>query len=174
MDTSQVSSTFTTSQVGAANHAGTHPLSPLTASEIVKGRDLIHGLYPSATNFQFKGITLQEPEKAQLVPYLEAEHSGRRLPLIDRKAFICYYIRNTVSGDFGFCASSTYEQVLKLECTGQSSRSRSQLEPWKSGEQRQARCQRSRPCRRRRSPPGRKDCSCGRKSPNRNWPTRAS
>lgn len=95
METSQVSSTFTTSQVGAVKRTASHPLSPLTASEIIQARDLIHGLYPSATNFQFKAITLEEPEKAQLVPYLEAEHSGRALPSLDRKAFVCYYIRNT-------------------------------------------------------------------------------
>ena len=97
MDTSQVSSTFTTSQVGAVKRTASHPLSPLTASEIIQARDLIHGLYSSATNFQFKTITLEEPEKAQLVPYLEAEHSGRTPPSLDRKAFVCYYIRNTVS-----------------------------------------------------------------------------
>jgi primary-amine oxidase len=74
-----------------------HPLCPVTASEIKRSAELIKNLYPSKTKFQFKAITLEEPEKAQLVPYLEAEHKGARLPKIDRKVFVSYYLRNTVS-----------------------------------------------------------------------------
>ena len=85
------------SDLGAAKHAALHPLSPLSASEIVRAADFIRRLYPSAAELQFKAVTLEEPEKARLVPYLEAEHGGRKLPAIDRKAFVSYYIRNTVS-----------------------------------------------------------------------------
>ena len=74
-----------------------HPLCPITAAEIEQSADLIRSLYPAKTDFCFKAITLQEPEKAQLVPYLDAEHNGGRLPHIDRKTFVCYYLRNTVS-----------------------------------------------------------------------------
>ena len=80
-----------------AKQLPTHPLSPLTASEITRSAKLIKDLYPSNADFQFKVITLQEPEKAQLVPYLDAEHYGKKLPVLDRKAQVCYYIRNTVS-----------------------------------------------------------------------------
>lgn len=93
MSTEQVS----VSEVGVANHVAIHPLSPLTASEISRASDLIRHLYPSATRLHFKAVTLEEPEKARLVPYLDAEHAGKRLPAIDRKAFVSYYIRNTVS-----------------------------------------------------------------------------
>ena len=58
---------------------------------------MIKGLYPSTANLQFKAITLEEPEKARLIPYLDAEHYGNKLPVLDRKALVCYYIRNTVS-----------------------------------------------------------------------------
>lgn len=75
-----------------------HPLCPITAAEIEQSAHLIKSLYPAKTDFSFKAITLEEPEKAQLVPYLDAEHSGGRLPHIDRKVFVCYYLRNTVSG----------------------------------------------------------------------------
>lgn len=94
MSTEQVSSS-----PAAAVHKelASHPLSPLTASEITTSAELIRGLYPAQTKFQFKAITLEEPEKAQLVPYLEAEHNGKSVPRITRKAFVCYYIRNTVS-----------------------------------------------------------------------------
>lgn len=78
-------------------HIAAHPLCPITASEIKRAADLMRNLYPSKTDLHFKAITLEEPEKAQLVPYLEAEHSGGRLPRIDRKAYVSYYIRNTVS-----------------------------------------------------------------------------
>ena len=93
MTTEQVSWATT---VGVEKHAAAHPLSPLTASEITRSADLIRGLYPSKTDLLFKAITLEEPGKAQLVPYLEAENQGRRTGNLDRKAFACYYIRNTV------------------------------------------------------------------------------
>ena len=73
-----------------------HPLCPITASEIKRSAELIKGCWPAKTNLHFKTISLEEPAKAELVPYLEAEHRGSRLPKIDRKAFVSYYIRNTV------------------------------------------------------------------------------
>ena len=75
-----------------------HPLCPITAAEITRSADLIRTVYPAKTDFRFKTITLEEPEKAQLMPYLEAEHNRGRLPHIERKTLVCYYIRNTVSG----------------------------------------------------------------------------
>lgn len=73
-----------------------HPLSPLTALEITTCAELIRGLYPANTTLQFKAITLEEPEKHQLLPLLTAEHHGLNTPPIERKAFACYYIKNTV------------------------------------------------------------------------------
>ncbi|KAL9098140.1 MAG: hypothetical protein Q9163_006145 [Psora crenata] len=72
-----------------------HPLCPLTPSEIEKSAELVRSIYPATPEIHFKTITLEEPEKALLVPYLEAEHAGRRTPRIDRRAFVSYYIRNT-------------------------------------------------------------------------------
>ncbi|PQE19221.1 primary-amine oxidase protein [Rutstroemia sp. NJR-2017a BBW] len=72
-----------------------HPLGPLTASEIIQSSKIVKGLWPSATSLQFKSITLQEPSKADLVPYLTAEHSGKQLPDVPRRSFVIYYIRNT-------------------------------------------------------------------------------
>ena len=73
-----------------------HPLCPITSSEIKRSAELIKSCWPPKTNFHFKAITLEEPAKAELVPYLEAEHKGARLPRIDRRTFVSYYIRNTV------------------------------------------------------------------------------
>ena len=81
----------------ASNHYVAHPLVPLTADEISKTADLTRSLWPAHTDLRFKIITLNEPAKKQFIPYLDAEHSGRSLPFIARKAFVAYYIRNTVS-----------------------------------------------------------------------------
>ncbi len=74
-----------------------HPLSPLTAAEITRSSGLVKSLYPPKIDLQFKVVTLEEPEKCFVVPYLHAEHHGKPLPSLERKAFVCYYIRNTVS-----------------------------------------------------------------------------
>ncbi|KAL8718771.1 MAG: hypothetical protein Q9225_004134 [Loekoesia sp. 1 TL-2023] len=92
MSTEQVS--FVPS-IGVAKHVSSHPLSPLTSSEINNAARLVQSLYPAGTSLQYKAVTLHEPAKAQLVPYLDAEHNGSRTPSIERKAFVCYYIRNT-------------------------------------------------------------------------------
>ena len=73
-----------------------HPLCPLTAAEIRRSAQAVKSIYPARPDIQFKAITLDEPPKALLAPYIDAEHAGRRLPQIDRKAFVSYYIRNTV------------------------------------------------------------------------------
>ena len=73
-----------------------HPLCPLSADEISRAGDVLKTKYPSNTVLHFKVITLQEPPKTQMVAYLDAEHAAGQLPHIDRKAFISYYIRNTV------------------------------------------------------------------------------
>lgn len=95
MSTEQISNL---PKVAPAMQNPVHPLCPITAAEISQSADLIRSLYPAKTDFLFKAITLEEPEKAQLVPYLDAEHSRGRLPRIERKTFVCYYLRNTVSG----------------------------------------------------------------------------
>ncbi|KAK7513134.1 copper amine oxidase [Phyllosticta citriasiana] len=73
-----------------------HPLAPLTAEEIKAAAAVIKSVWPAGTDLQFKNITLEEPAKADVVPYLDAEHAGTPLPSgIRRKAFVNYYIRNT-------------------------------------------------------------------------------
>lgn len=83
--------------VGGKKATPQHPLGPLTASEITGSSELIKSLWPTNTNIQFKSITLQEPAKSELVPYLAAEQSDQATPTIDRRSFVIYYIRNTVS-----------------------------------------------------------------------------
>ena len=73
-----------------------HPLCPLTAAEIKRSAQAVRSIFAGQPDIHFKCITLEEPPKALLAPYIDAEHAGRRLPQIDRKAFVSYYIRNTV------------------------------------------------------------------------------
>ncbi|KAL8377312.1 hypothetical protein RB595_008142 [Gaeumannomyces hyphopodioides] len=72
-----------------------HPLGPLSGDEISRSSSLIRAAWPEGTKFQFKVITLLEPAKAQLIPYLDAERKGQSPSGIDRRSFVVYYIRNT-------------------------------------------------------------------------------
>ncbi|CAK7566788.1 MAG: hypothetical protein SEPTF4163_004740 [Sporothrix epigloea] len=72
-----------------------HPLGPLTAAEITSATDFVRKAWPAGTLFQFKVVTLQEPPKTALIPYLAAEKAGTPLPEIPRRVFLAYYLRNT-------------------------------------------------------------------------------
>lgn len=85
-------STFKSSKASSV-----HPFAPLSSSEIKRAAELIRGEWPSATEFQFKVIMLEEPPKADVIPVLEVEARGETFAPLDRMAFINYYIRNTVS-----------------------------------------------------------------------------
>lgn len=82
---------------GAKEDVVQHPIGPLTASEITRGASILRASWPANTDFHFKAVTLLEPLKAELLPYLQAERSGSTPAKIDRKALVLYYIRNTVS-----------------------------------------------------------------------------
>ena len=94
MATEQVSWTPT---VSLAKQLPSHPLSPLSAYEITKSSDLIKSLFPPNVEFHFKAVTLEEPEKIQVISYLDAEYAGKRPAQIDRRSFVSYEICNTVS-----------------------------------------------------------------------------
>ena len=102
MATAQHSEKNISHRPSVAKHHVAHPLCPLTASEISTTSQLIARLWPPKTSLRFKVITLEEPVKKEFLPYLEAEHSGARLPKLDRIAFASYYIRNTVRGHLSF------------------------------------------------------------------------
>lgn len=73
-----------------------HPLAPITPEEIQQAVALVKAQWPEKTDLHFKAITLQEPAKAEVVPYIEAEFHGDSLPLIERRVFVSYYLRQTV------------------------------------------------------------------------------
>lgn len=53
-----------------------HPLSELTEAEFRSARDAIVNNHGPDTALFFRAISLSEPNKADLIPYLEAEHAG--------------------------------------------------------------------------------------------------
>jgi primary-amine oxidase len=81
----------------AAKQLIAHPLAPIDATEIKQAVSFVRSQWPADTDLHFKCITLQEPAKKEVVPYLEAEVSGGALPQIDRRVLVTYYIRRTVS-----------------------------------------------------------------------------
>lgn len=81
--------------VRVAKQNNVHPLAPLNADEIKNAVTLIRTQWPDNTDIHFKHITLEEPAKAECVPYLEAEFHGDQLPSIDRRVLVTYYLRKT-------------------------------------------------------------------------------
>lgn len=82
--------------VRTGKQAHVHPLAPINSNEIQNAVALIASQWPKGQDLQFKLVTLQEPAKDEMVPYLEAEFHGGKLPTIDRKVFVTYYLRRTV------------------------------------------------------------------------------
>lgn len=82
--------------VGTKKVTPQHPLGPLTHHEIRETASIIKSAWPSNTNIHFKSVTLLEPNKSELFPYLQAERLGKTTSILDRRSFLVYYIRNTV------------------------------------------------------------------------------
>ncbi len=70
--------------------ASKHPLDPLTADEIIQVSSLLKTKSPDKS-LHFKIITILEPPKAQLRPFLIAERNGGTQPRPPRKASSLYY-----------------------------------------------------------------------------------
>lgn len=88
--------TVSQSPVVPKSHTVAHPFCPLSADEIRAASALVRSIWPTSADLRFKTVTLDEPAKKEFLPYLDAEHSGAPLPHIERRAFVAYYIRNTV------------------------------------------------------------------------------
>lgn len=73
-----------------------HPLAPISAEEVQNAVALVKAQWPTNTDLHFKAITLEEPAKAEVVPYIEAEFHGYNLPHINRRIFVSYYLKQTV------------------------------------------------------------------------------
>ena len=82
--------------IRSARQSTTYPLAPIDATEIKQTVAYVRSQWPAGTDLHFKCITLQEPAKKEVVPYLDAETSEAPLPHIDRRVAVTYYIRKTV------------------------------------------------------------------------------
>lgn len=70
-----------------------HPLAELSQLEFTQARDAIIKIHGSDQPLFFRTIYLQEPAKAELLPFLDAEHSGRltdATPRPTRTSFVEY------------------------------------------------------------------------------------
>ncbi|KAL4736494.1 copper amine oxidase [Aspergillus similis] len=56
-----------------------HPFDPITPGEITLATKILQAAFPGV-KLRYKKIDLQEPIKAEVVPYIEAERLGRPLP----------------------------------------------------------------------------------------------
>ncbi|KAK6810720.1 hypothetical protein RU639_013568 [Aspergillus parasiticus] len=91
-----------------------HPFASITASEIKAAVDftrpvaaLRHHVEPE--QIAFKAISLREPTKSVMLPYLELEHAGEpptSLPVIPRQVEVHYYIKKT---------TKMYEEVVCVD-----------------------------------------------------------
>lgn len=72
--------------------APVHPLKDLSADEVTQTRDILRSAN-TGKSILFRQLGLQEPPKAELLEFLEAEHAGQpldSLPRPPRVAKCCY------------------------------------------------------------------------------------
>lgn len=72
-----------------------HPYAPLTPDEITNASTLLRAQWPQGTDIWFKGVTLAEPPKAEMQPFLDAEAKGETALGPARKAWVNYYLTRT-------------------------------------------------------------------------------
>ncbi|KAE8451561.1 hypothetical protein EG329_003634 [Mollisiaceae sp. DMI_Dod_QoI] len=73
-----------------------HPLDPLSAEEVVQVSSLLKSKSPDKS-LHFKIITIIEPPKEKLRPFLKAERNGTAGPPLPRRASALYYHRGTAN-----------------------------------------------------------------------------
>lgn len=80
-----------------------HPLQRLSEDEFRKARDIILKLHGSDDSLFFRSIYLSEPKKADLIPFLEAEHSGSltaSTPRPPRQALVEYDVHRATEHEY--------------------------------------------------------------------------
>ncbi|ODV88761.1 hypothetical protein CANCADRAFT_52934 [Tortispora caseinolytica NRRL Y-17796] len=71
-----------------------HPLAPLSIEEINYATSIVKKAHPDK-EVLIKACSLEEPPKAFMVPYLEAEKKGRPLLPPPRRAYVPFYYKGT-------------------------------------------------------------------------------
>lgn len=87
-----------------------HPLSALSADEVLRARDVILSLHPGAL-VDFRVIYLLEPAKADVVPFLDAEHAGTLTADTPRPPRLAQLKYDVIGGDK---ATQYHESVVDL------------------------------------------------------------
>ena len=91
-----------------------HPLDPATSEEIRQATDVVKATYRGIP-LHFKAAGLEEPPKAAVVNFLDAEHNGQPLPFIPRQVFLIWYIEYTPRLFEGIVDLSTNSLVHHVE-----------------------------------------------------------
>ncbi len=76
-----------------------HPLDPLSVAEFEKARQSIISASGNDVIIKFRAIYREEPLKEELVPFLEAEHSGGITPHVPRPARLAMVQYDVVGSD---------------------------------------------------------------------------
>jgi primary-amine oxidase len=87
-----------------------HPLTALTTDEIVLASSLIRTIHGEQTKLRFKGISLHEPPKSEVLKY---RSNSQPLP---RKAWVNYYVTGTVRTCDLIDICSPTDRALKSLC----------------------------------------------------------
>ena len=74
-----------------------HPLDQLSGDEINRARDVV--LHARRSLLQFRAIFLEEPAKAELAPFLEAEHHGTQSSKTRRPARLARVHYDVINND---------------------------------------------------------------------------
>ena len=85
-----------------------HPLEQLGVEEIHAARDIIRLQRTEALQVVFRTITLEEPPKAELIPFLAAEHAGELTARTVRPPRLARCLYDVILPDNGveFCDSA--------------------------------------------------------------------
>jgi len=99
--------------------SGVHPLDPLSPQEIIQAASILRKSYPGDTPVHFKAITLNEPPKTLVLPYLDAEHRGSPPPRVPRTAYVLYVLLNTNKAFEAIIDFGTRKLVSNAEILGE-------------------------------------------------------
>jgi len=83
-----------------------HPLEQLSVEEVNRARGIIR-LARSSLSILYRDITLEEPKKALLIPFLSAEHAGQLSPKTERPPRLVRVMYDVIATDksVDFCDS---------------------------------------------------------------------
>lgn len=88
-----------------------HPLDQLSSDEIRSAAGIIRQARPKGTSIIYRTITLEEPAKATLIPFLELEHQGKLSPWTERPPRLARVLHDVIGQDKNV---DLYESVVNV------------------------------------------------------------